>query len=134
MKELIKSNIIFVFGSNRQGIHGRGAALEAKQKWGALQGRGIGYVGNSYAIPTKETPQESLSLDRINDYVHDFIYFAEQREYKTFLMTRVGCGLAGYDDGDIAPMFDKSPPNVFMPKEWRQFLGNQRFLYLDWTL
>lgn len=101
-----KDNQIFVFGSNLQGIHGKGAALEAKQKYGAIQGVGWGHTGRSYAIPTKRTPKETLSLDEIRPYIEHFMLYAYNYPEMEFYVTRIGCGLAGYKESDIRPMFD----------------------------
>lgn len=103
---MCKDNQIFVFGSNLQGIHGKGAALEAKQKYGAIQGIGWGIQGRSYAIPTKRTPKERLSLNEIRDYVANFITYAYQNPGMEFYVTRIGCGLAGYQESEIRPLFD----------------------------
>ena len=112
---------IFVFGSNLQGRHGKGAALHAKQYYGAVQGQGQGRWGNSYAIPTKSTPYNTLSLIDINNYVNVFINYATKHPELTFNITRIGCGLAGYQDKDIAPMFKSSPNNCNLPDEWSKY-------------
>jgi len=112
---------IFVFGSNLKGIHGSGAALFAKRKYGAEMGQGVGPTGNAYAIPTKRHPYESLSLDEIRPYVHDFIHFAIVTCDRTFILTRIGCGLAGYTDSQIAPMFVEVPYHVIVPVQWEPY-------------
>ena len=109
---------IFVFGSNLAGRHGKGAALYAKQVCGAIYGQGIGLQGNSYAIPTKDENIQSLPLDEIRKHVQEFKEFAIKNPGLTFRVTRIGCGLAGYDDVDISPMFKGSPSNVILPDEW----------------
>lgn len=111
---------IFVFGSNLQGIHGKGAALYAKQHYGAIQGIGVGLQGNSYAIPTKRTPYKSLELSEIRARVFEFKQFAYSHPELEFEVTRIGCGLAGYKDEDIAPMFHGSPGNCILPEGWRK--------------
>jgi hypothetical protein len=110
---------IFVFGSNLAGRHGAGAALYARQHYGARLGQGVGLQGNSYAIPTKDEKLLTLSLGTIASYVSDFLYFAASHPELTFNVTRVGCGLAGYKDADIAPMFKKAPLNCKLPEGWR---------------
>lgn len=110
---------IFVFGSNLAGRHGKGAALDAKQKHGAIYGQGIGLQGNSYAIPTKRGDLTILSLDIIEKYIEDFIQFAIDNPELTFNITRIGCGLAGYTDADIGPLFGEAPENCKLPIEWR---------------
>ncbi|MEO7397018.1 MAG: hypothetical protein ABIW84_00485, partial [Ilumatobacteraceae bacterium] len=114
-----RANYIFVFGSNRKGIHGSGAALSAIRFWGAVYGEGEGLHGQSYALPTKETPQRSLSLEEVEEHVDRFISYAWGRSNLQFKVTRVGCGLAGFTDAQIAPMFAKVPPNVsFFEPSW----------------
>lgn len=111
---------IFVFGSNLQGIHGKGAALHAKNHYGAIQGKGRGIHYRSYAIPTKMTPYIRLSLIEINFYVAEFICYAKGHDDYTFLVTAIGCGLAGHKPEQIAPMFflAKDLPNVQLPQEF----------------
>lgn len=118
-----KPNQIFVFGSNLAGRHGAGAALDARLHWGAEIGHGIGLRGNSYAIPTKCHDLEILSLDAIDQSVDTFIRFAESNPELEFLVTRVGCGLAGHKDSEIAPMFKDAPPNCVLPPEWEKWCG-----------
>jgi hypothetical protein len=112
---------IFVFGSNLAGRHGKGAALTAYRQHGAIYGQGIGIQGNSYAIPTKDEQLNTLPLNKIERYVKQFLRFAELNPEMDFEVTRVGCGLAGYDDIDIAPMFITAPKNCLLPVGWRSF-------------
>lgn len=114
--------IVFVFGSNIAGIHGKGAALTAKRLYGAKQGIGIGYVGHSYAIPTKDQNLKTLHILEIVTYVQEFKNFAHDNKHMNFLVTRVGCGLAGFQDADIAPFFKGSPENCFFSARWSQYL------------
>lgn len=109
---------IFVFGSNLAGKHGKGAALFAKQNYGAIYGQGVGLQGNSYAIPTKDKSLNQLPLKEIEFYVKQFIRFAKEHPEYIFNLTRIGCGLAGYKDSQIAPMFKYAPPNVIKPTGW----------------
>ncbi len=109
---------IFVFGSNERGAHGKGAALYAKQHHGAIYGQGFGLQGTSFAIPTKDTNIRTLPLNVIQIYVGKFVAFAKAHPGLTFNITRVGCGLAGYKDCDIAPMFFDAPENCKLPEEW----------------
>ncbi len=115
---------IFVFGSNLAGIHGAGAALSARKHWGAIIGQGTGLQGSSYAIPTKDERIKTLPLHEIRSHVETFLAFAAAHPEFEFIMTRIGCGLAGYKDKDIAPMFAKVPSNVILPSEWVEFLRN----------
>lgn len=114
--------IIFVFGSNYAGRHGAGAALYARNHYGAKYGIGKGRTGNAYAIPTKDGYLKTLPLNVIQNHVLDFIQYAVQSPELNFLVTRIGCGLAGYKDKDIAPMFKKVPENCLLPPEWRIYL------------
>ena len=110
---------IFVFGSNLAGRHGKGAALFAKQEHGAIYGQGVGMQGCSYAIPTKDENLKSLSLERIALFVQGFIAFAKLKPEWQFNVTRIGCGLAGYADAQIAPLFVGAPDNCMLPAGWR---------------
>jgi len=110
--------MIFVFGSNLAGRHGKGAALCAVQEHGAIYGMGVGRQGNSYAIPTKDANLKTLSLTQIRMYVFEFLSYAIDNPELQFNVTRVGCGLAGYTDSDIAPMFLHAPKNCILPAGW----------------
>jgi hypothetical protein len=124
---------IFVFGSNLAGRHGKGAALEAKERHGAMYGQGEGLQGNSYAIPTKDRKLKSLPLDEISKHVRTFLYFATDHPELNFMVTPIGCGLAGHSRYDIAPMFMQypakwyfndtyEPGNVKLPEEFKTVL------------
>lgn len=110
---------IFVFGSNEAGKHGAGAAHHALKCHGAVYNQGIGLQGNSWGIPTKDSNLKTLDLSTINRYVRDFIEFAKSNPDKKFFVTRIGCGLAGYQDCDIARMFNRAPDNCYLPSGWR---------------
>lgn len=112
---------IFVFGSNLAGRHGKGAALYARQHYGAVYGQGVGFQGTSYAIPTKDGQLRTLDKPTIQSYVNDFIQFATDCYEDVFQVTRIGCGLAGYTDADIAPMFKHAPTNCLLPNGWRSY-------------
>lgn len=111
--------MIFVFGSNLAGRHGKGAALYARQNYGAKYGVGVGRTGSAYAIPTKDELLETLPLNVINEYVNDFLKYAKKNKDLVFKVTKIGCGLAGYSDYQIAPMFKKAPANCILPDGWR---------------
>lgn len=107
---------IFVFGSNIQGMHGGGAARAAYEKFGAIWGQGVGLQGNSYAIPTM-----NLSIDQIGEYVKEFLAFASDHPEYEFLVTRIGCGIAGMSEEQIAPLFtgeNAALPNVVLPQSF----------------
>lgn len=112
---------VFVFGSNLAGRHGKGAALHARQHHGAVYGQGKGLQGDSYAIPTKDEALRTIRLAAIKQHVDTFLSFAREHPYLVFQVTRIGCGLAGYTDADIAPMFRDAPSNCEMPPEWHDF-------------
>lgn len=114
--------MIFVFGSNLAGRHGKGAALAAKQDHGAIYGQGIGLQGSSYAIPTKDHRLQTLPLPEIRKYVAGFISFAKDNPDLEFELTPIGCGLAGYQPSDIAPLFEGLPSNVTPPPSFKDFL------------
>lgn len=109
----LKSNEVFVFGSNLEGVHGGGAAMMAYRKFGATYGQGVGFSGQSYAIPTMHGGPLKIA-----PYVDDFIAFAKAHPDLKFYVTRVGCGIAGYDDEEIAPLFNEAIDlsNVILPK------------------
>jgi hypothetical protein len=109
---------IFVFGSNRGGRHSKGAALIAFRKFGARMGQADGLMGRSYAIPTKDRNLRTLPLVAIASGVAKFLRFAEKNPQHRFLVTQIGCGLAGYQPKDIAPLFfaHSIPVNVALPQ------------------
>ncbi len=106
---------IFVFGSNLKGMHGGGAAYIAYRKFGAIMGQGVGLQGQSYAIPTMQG-----GVETIRPYVEEFIKFAKNHPEMTFLVTRIGCGIAGFTDEDISPLFAiaHEVENIVLPKGW----------------
>lgn len=111
----LSENEIFVFGSNLRGMHGGGAARIAYEKFGAIWGQGVGLQGKTYAIPTMHGP-----ISTIKPYVDEFIEFAKLHPSYRFLLTRIGCGIAGFRDEEIAPLFVAALnlPNVYFPKVW----------------
>ena len=111
----LQPNEIFVFGSNLRGLHGGGAAYIAYRKFGAIMGQGVGLQGQSYAIPTMQG-----GVETIKPYVDDFIAFAKQHPHLTFLVTRIGCGIAGFTDEEIAPLFEAAHEidNIVLPENW----------------
>lgn len=124
--EIKEDRDIFVFGSNEAGYHGKGAALHAKTYYGAQQYRGVGYYGDSYAIPTKDGKLRILPLKKIESYINQFCSFVERNQDKTFFITRIGCGLANYKDHEIAPLFKRiyNKPNVKWPIDWQEYIEN----------
>ncbi len=111
----LKTDEIFVFGSNLAGMHGGGAAYVAFKKFGAVMGCGVGLRGQSYAIPTMKG-----GVETIKPYVDEFITFASAHPELFFYVTRIGCGIAGFRDKEIAPLFAKAMglENVCLPKSF----------------
>ncbi len=106
---------IFVFGSNIRGIHGFGASEIALRLFGAVMGQGEGLQGRSYAIPTMPG-----NLHTIKRHVNDFIDFAQKNKYMKFLVTEIGCGMAGFSEQEIAPLFQRAHDidNIILPYGW----------------
>ncbi len=125
------NNEIFVFGSNLAGIHGAGAARYAVTHHSATYRQGIGLQGYSYAIPTKDWHIKTLPLKEIQTHVDNFIEFAKQHPELVFNVTRIGCGLAGYKDEEIAPMFEEASSNVNLPAKWKPYMKNPHS-YIYW--
>lgn len=111
----LKPNEIFVFGSNLAGMHGGGAARIAMNKFGAIWGQGVGLQGQSYAIPTMQG-----GVETIKPYVDEFISFAKAHPEYVFLVTKIGCGIAGFSIDEIAPLFTdaKKVKNIVLPEEF----------------
>lgn len=119
--EQLAENEIFVFGSNLAGMHGGGAARLARIRWGAVMGQGVGLQGRTYAIPTMQGGPET-----IKPYVDEFIAFAKAHPGLRFLVTEIGCGIAGFTPSQIAPLFAGAAdvPNILMPARfWDVLLG-----------
>lgn len=114
--------MIFVFGSNLAGRHGKGAALYARMYHGAVYGVGEGLTGNSYALPTKDANIQTLPLTEIGKYVEKFLEYADNNPKKEFFVTALGCGLAGYKPADIAPFFRNRGKNVKLCEEFEKAL------------
>ncbi|MBQ3364924.1 MAG: hypothetical protein IJG42_13440 [Muribaculaceae bacterium] len=110
---------VFVFGSNLGGFHGGGAARAAHKLFGAVWGQGVGLQGQSYAIPTMQG-----GVETIKPYVDEFIDFAKSRPDLFFYVTRIGCGIAGFRDEEIAPLFKDALTlsNVALPKSFHELL------------
>ena len=116
----LKENEIFVFGSNLQGMHGGGAARLAYNRFGAVWGQGVGLAGQTYAIPTMHG-----GVDAIQPYVDKFIEFAKEHPEYIFYVTKIGCGIAGFNEEEIAPMFQDAVEveNIFLPESFFEILG-----------
>ncbi len=112
---------VFVFGSNLAGMHGGGAAWIAAKRFGAVMGQGVGLQGRSYAIPTMHGP-----VEEIKPYVDEFLAFACAHPELEFLVTRIGCGIAGFTDAEIAPLFKEAEgkPNVRLPQSFIDILNH----------
>ena len=117
----LQENEIFVFGSNLEGSHGGGAAKTAHNKFGAIWGQGVGLQGRSYGIPTMHGGTED-----IRPFVDEFIDYALTHPGLRFLVTRVGCGIAGFHDAEIAPLFSRAADvsNICLPDSfWNVIKG-----------
>lgn len=110
-------NTIFVFGSNMNGHHAGGAARYAMDSLDAIWGQPIGLQGSSYAIPTMGHDMAPLSVGAIGDHVRAFLEFAADHPEMSFLVTAIGCGIAGGDPSDIAPLFAGASENVFISEK-----------------
>lgn len=108
----LEYNEFIVVGTNLQGHHVAGAARQATDNFGAKWGIGAGLTGQCYAIPTMEG-YESLKL-----YVEQFLIVADMLPHYDFLLTKIGCGIAGYSEDDIKKLFIDAPANVIKPKDW----------------
>lgn len=119
----LESDEVFVFGSNLRGMHGGGAARVAYEKFGAVWGQGVGLQGQSYAIPTMQG-----GVETIKPYVDQFIEFARECDQNTFYVTRIGCGIAGFTDEEIAPLFDAAYDlyNVRLPRSFAEIIERNR--------
>jgi hypothetical protein len=111
----LEPNEIFVFGSNLAGMHGGGAAWIAYERFGAIMGQGVGLQGQSYAIPTMQG-----GVETIKPYVDEFIEFASKHPEYKFLVTKIGCGIAGFRVEEIAPLFAEAidMDNVILPEDF----------------
>lgn len=114
-------NEVFVFGSNLQGMHGGGAARLAYREFGAEWGQGVGLFGQSYAIPTMQG-----GVETIKPYVDDFIEFAKNHNELVFLVTEIGCGIAGFTPQEIAPLFfravNEDIQNIYLPESFYEVI------------
>lgn len=128
--ELITSlheNEIFVFGSNLMGRHAGGAARIAHKHFGAVMGQGVGLQGKSYAIPTMQG-----GVETIKPYVDEFVLFAAEHPHMRFFVTKIGCGIAGFSEWDIAPLFANAidVENIVLPREFVQVIQRMSIIRL----
>lgn len=114
----LKPNEIFVFGSNLDGFHDGGAARVALEKFGAIYGSGDGMQGQTYAIPTLSRQMKPLSIRYMQTYTRKFIETAKEHPKLTFYLTKIGCGIAGFSEDEIKPLFTDTPKNIVKPKGW----------------
>ncbi len=121
----LRPDQIFVFGSNLSGVHGAGAARQALN-WGAIYRQPEGLQGRTYAIPTKDQRIQTLPLKNIEHHINTFLTYAENNPSKLFLVTEIGCGLAGYSPEQIAPLFNEARAitNVYLPYRFWKVLIN----------
>lgn len=120
----MKKTDVTVFASNEAGIHGAGAAKDA-MKLGAVYGKSYGHYRQTFAIPTKnEFVTDPLPIEIIEYYVHGFLAYANSKRKMTFQVTRIGCGMAGFTDAQIAPLFVGAPLNCEFDEAWKPWLGD----------
>lgn len=113
---------VFVFGSNLRGMHGGGAAATAHRCFGAVWGQGVGLQGQSYAIPTMQG-----GVKTVKPYVDEFIEFAKCHPELRFLVTKIGCGIAGFREEQIAPLFAEAidVKNIILPRDFVEIIKNR---------
>lgn len=124
----LKEREIFVFGSNESGRHGKGGAKTA-MKWGAKYGQAEGLQGRTYGIPTVNASiSKNLSVSKIKVYVERFVKFARENPQYKFLVTDIGCGLAGLKHKDIAPLFEgvQDLENIVMHYKFYKILKKEK--------
>ena len=116
----LRADEVFVFGSNLEGMHGGGAAYVAFRKFGAIMGCGVGHRGQSYAIPTMQG-----GVETIKPYVDEFIEYTKAHPDLFFYVTRIGCGIAGFKDEEIAPLFQDALDieNICLPESFLDFIS-----------
>ena len=115
----LKPNEIFVFGSNLAGRHGAGAARQAREQFGAPMGVGEGLTGRSYAFPTLDENLNRRSMKDLRESRARLYFTCEENPELTFLLTKVGCGLAGYPEADMRALFVNAPANLILPEDWQ---------------
>lgn len=117
-----ESNVIFVFGDNDKGIHGKGAARVALNKFGAIWGKSPNQlVGNSYGISTKKSPHKYMSLEKATKNILNFVEFTKEHPELFFFITEVGCHLAGFKESEIAPLFKECGSNCSLSINWKKY-------------
>ena len=121
--EKLGEDEVFVFGSNLAGMHLGGAAKTAVKRFGAVMGQGVGMQGQSYAIPTMQG-----GVETIKPYVDNFIALAREWDQTTFYVTRIGCGIAGFSDEEIAPLFAEAMDhyNVRLPESFVKVIQSMK--------
>lgn len=121
--EKLGEDEVFVFGSNLAGMHLGGAAKTAVKRFGAVMGQGVGMQGQSYAIPTMQG-----GVETIKPYVDNFIALAREWNQTTFYVTRIGCGIAGFSDEEIAPLFAEAMDlyNVRLPESFVKVIQSMK--------
>ena len=120
----LEDDEVFVFGSNTEGMHAGGAARMA-MNWGAMYGKAFGLQGKTFAIPTVDyTRSGKMSIDEIKKYVDEFLDFTIKNKDKKFLVTEIGCGIAGFKVSEIAPLFRKALEysNAYLPERFINYL------------
>lgn len=115
---MLKDNEIFIFGSNLNGYHAGGAAKRALEQFGAVWGISEGLSGRTYAFPTLNKNMHKRTIKSLEDSRNKLFVTAEALPEYTFLLTKVGCGIAGFKEEKIAALFSECPDNIIKPKDW----------------
>lgn len=123
----LPKDVYFVFGANLRGRHGAGAALTAVQHFGAIEGQAQGLMGQSYGIATRDYYIKTLPLAAISKNIQSFIGFSHMHPNLRFFITPIGCGHAGYEPHQIAPLFYGIRDNCAIPLSWMQFFPNTEY-------
>lgn len=126
-KEVVKlnENEIFVFGSNMGGRHFGGAAHTAYVKFGAEWGIGEGFTGQCYAIPTLTREGQKMKLEAVKTSIIRMYMEAKIHTELDFIVTKIGCGIAGFREAEIIPLIREAEiavgklENVILPKDWK---------------
>lgn len=134
----LPENHILLFSSNTRGAHGAGLAKDAHSFFGAKYGQSFGFQGQCYAVPTRiyhtrkvnNSMFENMTLKAIGQHVKLFFEDAKKNPHLVFVITRIGCGLAGYTDEDIAPFFTNPLSNMVLPMEWINLIDHDQAIHV----
>ncbi len=114
----LKDNQVFIFGSNLAGRHAGGAARQAHEDFRAEWGVGEGLTGKCYAFPTLDENHQKRSDEDLKESVKKLWLTVVANHDKEFLLTKVGCGIAGYSENYMRDLFKGFPKNLIKPENW----------------